>query len=157
MSTLFPNIIKKLSQFAHVQLWWVVPCTQHVVEHSVFHKMQTKSIIIILLCKFWIYSYVITLKITLKYILQFYLEFFLWQKSKERFKGRRFLQLSKNWIKPWVWNVTLRRCGTYCPYLIMQQILQNTIPMKQVSDYADVAQNTCHKFLTMKSTCEFNQ
>ena len=59
MSNLFANIIKKLSHFAHVQLWWVAPYTQHVVEHSVFCKMQTKSIIIIFLCKFWTYSYVI--------------------------------------------------------------------------------------------------
>ena len=48
---------KKVSLFAHVQLWWVVLYTcSCVVEHSVLYDMQTKSIIIILLCKFWIHT-----------------------------------------------------------------------------------------------------
>ena len=98
--------------------------------------MQIKSIIIIVLCKFWIYNILVILNGILKSIFQFYMELGLWLKFKERFQARRFLGLSKNWIKPLVWDASLRRCGTYCPFLKIQQILRNTIlmQMKHVSD-----------------------
>ena len=85
------------------------------------------------------------LNMTLKYIFQFYLEFSLWPKSKAKVKAIKFLGLSKNWTELWVWNETLRKYGTYCLFLKIQQILRNTILLnrKQVSDCQDIEENTC--------------